>query len=140
MYSSRQGRFSLVPRPLSFFCVGVRKERGFPTPTQKKESGLGTRLGAVLSGFQKPLRIFPRRWVRPFSATRFHEAYTAGLIAVLLAFVSTRSFLIATKENWIHSQKFVLQRHWKLCAKIPPYAHCKSPRQIGCLETNQRNL
>jgi len=25
--------------------------------------------------------------------------------------------------------KFVLQRHWKLCAKIPPYMHSKSPRQ-----------
>jgi len=31
-------------------------------------------------------------------------------------------FLVTTKENWRPSQKFVLQRHWKLCAKIPPYA------------------
>ena len=34
--------------------------------------------------------------------------------------------LVATKENWRPSQKFVLQRHWKLCMKIPPYSHCKS--------------
>ena len=31
----------------------------------------------------KPLRIFPRRWVRSFSATTFHKAYTVGWIAVL---------------------------------------------------------
>jgi len=35
-------------------------------------------------------------------------------------------FLVATKENWRSLQKFVLQHHWKLCAKIPPY---ESPRQ-----------
>jgi len=38
-------------------------------------------------------------------------------------------FLVATKENCRPLQKFVLQHHWKLCAKIPPYMHCKSPRQ-----------
>jgi len=36
-------------------------------------------------------------------------------------------FLVATKDNWRPSQKFVLQHHWKICTKIPPYAHCKSP-------------
>jgi len=30
-------------------------------------------------------------------------------------------FLVATKENWRPSQKFVLQRHWKLCPKISSY-------------------
>ena len=38
-------------------------------------------------------------------------------------------FFGTMKENWRPSQKFVLLRHWKLCVKIPPYAHCKSPRQ-----------
>jgi len=38
-------------------------------------------------------------------------------------------FLVATKENWRFLQNFELQCHWKLCAKIPPYVHCKSPRQ-----------
>ena len=58
-----------------------------------------------------------------------HEAYTAGWIAVLLHGFCFSSklrkcsedvFLVTTKENWRHSQKFVLQRHraWKLCAKI----------------------
>ena len=85
--------------------------------------------------------------MRPFSAKASHEAYTAGWIVVLLAFVSTRSqgnvvktfFLVATKENWRPSQKFVFQRHWKLYTKIPPYTYCKSPRQTGYLETTQQN-
>jgi len=38
-------------------------------------------------------------------------------------------FLVAMKENWRPSQKFVLQHHWKLCTKIQPYVYCQSPRQ-----------
>ena len=46
------------------------------------------------------------------------------------------SFLVATKENWRLSQKFVLERHWKLCAKIP----LQKSATTGYLETTQRNL
>ena len=64
-----------------------------------------------------------------FSATTFLEAYTAGWIVVLtglcfdskLRKCSKDFFLVTTKENWRPSQKFVLQCHWKLCAKISSY-------------------
>jgi len=36
--------------------------------------------------------LIPWQWVRPFSATKFHETYAACWIAVLLAFVSTQSW------------------------------------------------
>jgi len=65
---------------------------------------------------QKPLRIFPRRRVHPFSATRFHcdEAYTAsGLYSSVTGFCFNSklrkcsedlTLVVATKENWRPSQ------------------------------------
>ena len=37
-----------------------------------------------------------------------------------------KSVLQHHRKLW---QKFVLQRQLKLCVKIPPYVHCKCPRQ-----------
>ena len=56
--------------------------------------------------------------------------------AVLLAFFESKLrksnddlFFGRHKGKLETFAKFLLQRHWKLCAKIPPYAHCKSLRQ-----------
>jgi len=59
---------------------------------------------------------------------------------VVKTFIYLFIFLSQRRKIGDLRKKIVLQRHWKLCAKIPPYVHYKSPRQTGCLETTQRNL
>ena len=101
-----------------------------------------TQSGDGFWGFQKPLRIFPRRWVRPFSATAFHEAYTVGWIAVLtgLCFDSKCS---EDRFFWSPRRKIGDLRK-NLCCSVTGNSarrsHRTRPRQTGCLETTQRNL
>ena len=84
----------------------------------------------------------PRWWVRPSSAAKFHEAYTQRaeqwcywLLFWLGAKDSCEDLFFGRHEGKLETlglvmlQKFVSQRHSKLCTKIPPYTHCKSPQQ-----------
>ena len=70
----------------------------------------------------------PRRWVRLFSAYKvsrsIHSMLNSGVTGFCfeskLRKCSDDPFLSSQRKNWRPLQKFVLERHWKLCAKIQP--------------------
>jgi len=88
--------------------------------------------GVVLEGFLRfpeTTQDFPSTMGVPLFGYNFsrgiHSRLNSGVTGfcfeLKLRKCSENLFLVTTKENWRPSQKFVLQRYWKPCAKIPAY-------------------
>ena len=69
-----------------------------------------------------------RRWVRPFSATKFHEMYTACWIVVLLAFALTRSWENLVKTFFWSPRRKIGDLHKKLCCSVTRNSAWRSHR------------